>query len=122
MDHLSNPYVAGAFELGVFVALALLAALWPSARKWAVVVLGALTPLVLSLAVTSVRHLLLGQEEAGFIFREIWLTTLLPYAGCLVFGAALGLLRVPRGLPARYILGLAPVSVLAVVLAVVWPQ
>lgn len=115
-------YLAVAFELGAPVVLAVLAAWRPALRKWVVVVLGALTPLLLSFAVTGVRHFALAQEEAGFAIWEMWLTSFLPYVGCLAFGAALGLLKVPTGLSARYILGLVPTAVLAIVLAVALPQ
>lgn len=122
MDTNTRLYLAAAFQLGLPVALALLAAAVPATRRWAVVVLGALTPLLLSFAVTSVRHLGLGQEEAGYAFFEMWLTSFLPYLACAALGAALGFVPRPAGLSARYILGLVPPAALAVVLAVVWPQ
>lgn len=122
MNTQTNTYLAAAFELGVPVVLAFLGAVRPPIRKWVVVVLGALTPLLLSLAVTSVRHFVFAQEEAGFAIFEMWLTSFLPYVACLVFGSALGLLRLPTGLSARYILGLVPPSLLALVLAIALPQ
>jgi hypothetical protein len=122
MDTQTMIYLAAAFELGVPVALGFLAAVRPTLRKWVVVVLGALTPLLLSLAVTAVRHFAFAQEEAGFAIWEMWLTSFYPYLGCLAFGSALGLLKVPTGLSARYILGLAPTAVLAVGLAIALPQ
>jgi hypothetical protein len=122
MNPQMSMYLAAAFELGTPIALGVLAAMRPSGRRWVVVVLGALTPLLLSLAATSVGHLVFAQEEATFIFREVWVTTLLPYAACLVFGAIAGLLRVPSGLSARYIMGLIPTAALALILAVTVPQ
>lgn len=122
MNTQTNIYLAAAFELGLPVALAFLGAFRPALRKWVVVVLGALTPILLSFAVTGVRHFAFAQEEAGFAIWEMWLTSFLPYVACLGLGCALGLLRVPAGLSARYILGLVPPSVLAVVLAIALPQ
>lgn len=122
MDTQTKIYLAAAFILGVPVVLALLGAFRPALRKWVVVVLGALTPLLLSFAVTGVRYFGFAQEEAAMAIQEMWLTSFLPYVACLVFGSALGLLRVPAGLSARYILGLVPTSVLAVVLAIALPQ
>lgn len=122
MNTQTNTYLAAAFELGVPVVLAFLGAVRPPIRKWVVVVLGALTPLLLSLAVTGVRHFAFAQEEAGFAIWEMWLTSFLPYVACLVFGSALGLLRLPTGLSARYILGLVPPSLLAFALAIALPQ
>lgn len=115
-------YLAAAFELGTPVVLGILLALYPAARKWGVVVLGAITPVLLSLVATSVGHLVFKQEEAGFIFIEIWMASLIPYAACLGFGVVAGLLRMPRGLPARYIMGLLPPAALALILAVAVPQ
>jgi hypothetical protein len=117
-----NMYLAAAFELGILIVLAVLAAWRPAARKWTVVVLGALTPLLLSLAATSVKHLVFADDEAGFIFGEIWITSFLPYVACLVLGSLMGLLKVPSGLSARYIMGLVPPAVLAIVLALAVPQ
>lgn len=122
MDTQTSIYLAAAFELGVPVALVFLGAFRPSLRKWVVVVLGALTPLLLSLAVTGVRHFVFAEEEAGFAIWEMWLTSFLPYVACFAAGSGLGLLKVPTGLPARYILGLVPPSVFAVALVVAMPQ
>ena len=122
MDTQTSIYLAAAFEVGIPVALVFLGAFRPSLRKWVVVVLGALTPLLLSFGVTGVRHFVFAQEEAGFAIWEMWLTSFLPYAACFAVGSALGLLKGPTGLSARYILGLVPPSVVAVVLAVAMPQ
>jgi hypothetical protein len=122
MDTQTNIYLAAIFELGVPVVLAFLGAVRPATRKWVVVVLGSLTPLLLSLAVTGIRYFVFAQEEAGFAVWEMWLTSFLPYVASLVFGSALGLLRFPTGLSARYILGLVPPSLLALALAVALPQ
>ncbi len=122
MDPQTRLYLAAAFQLGLPVVLALVAATVPVTRRWVVVVLGALTPLLLSFAVTTVRHLGLGEEEAGWAFHEMWLTSVVPYVACLTLGAALGMLRMPASLSARYILGLAPTAAVALLLALWWPQ
>ena len=122
METQTSIYLAASFELGVPIVLSFLGALRPAMRKWVVVVLGALTPILLSLAVTSARHFALAQEEAGFAVWEMWLTSFLPYVACLVFGSALGLLRFPTGMSARYILGLVPPSLLAIAWAIALPQ
>jgi len=114
--------LAIALELGLPVVLAIAAIVWPRIRKWAVVVFGAITPVLLFFAVTVVLALGLGDQGAAIAFDGMWRTSLVPFAACAVLGAVLGLLRVPSTPFLRYTLGLLPPSALAVVLAVVWPQ
>ncbi|MBC7956586.1 MAG: hypothetical protein H7Y33_12045 [Cytophagales bacterium] len=114
--------LAAAVELGVPLALAIAAALRPAIRRWTVVVFGAITPFLLFFAVTTARHLVLGDQGAALALNAMWAMSLIPFAACVALGAALGFIRVPRSPFARYILGLLPPSLLAVILAITLPQ
>ena len=116
MNDTTQMILAAALELGLPAVLAITALLWPRIRLWAVVVLGAVTPLLLSYAATTARFLM-HQEEAQWAFDGMWMSSLVPFLACVALGAALGFSPVPKGKSARFILGLVPPAVLAVVWA-----
>ncbi len=110
--------LAASFELGVPITLALIAALRPTLRKWIVVVLGSITPLLLFYVVTGIRYFAFTDTGAALAFEPMWAMSFVPYIACLAIGCAIAMVRVPRGLSARYILGLIPTAVTAVVLGI----
>ncbi|WP_345530909.1 hypothetical protein [Viridibacterium curvum] len=115
MNDNTSLYLAIAFELGLPAILGLLA-LWPRARRWLVVPLGAVTPFLLFYAFNAFGAWR-GDVGATLAFQGMWLSTLIPYAACAAFGAAFGTLllfvRLKITKSSRYILGVVPSAILA---------
>ena len=116
MNQETRIWLTAAVELGLPALLGVAALLWPRIRLWAVVVLGAVSPLLLFYAVTTAR-VLLKQEEALWAFSGMWVSSFVPFVACAVLGGVLAISRVPKGKSARFILGLVPPAALAVVWA-----
>ncbi|MFT3736446.1 MAG: hypothetical protein QM776_15745 [Rhodocyclaceae bacterium] len=124
MEDNTSLYLTIAFELGLPILLGLLA-LWPRARRWLVVVLGAVTPFLLFYAFNAFGAWR-GDMGAALAFQGMWLTTLIPYAACAAFGAALGtallFVRIKITKSSRFIAGVLPSAILALGWTLLWAQ
>ena len=118
MNDQTRSILAAFLELALPVALVISCVLWPTSTRRSVVVLGAITPLLIGCAATAVRYLLQGQQDAQWAFFAMWTMSFIPYVACAAVGTALGLLSVPKGTFARYILGFASPSAVALLVAV----
>lgn len=107
--------LTAAFELGLPIILLAISAFLPNARKWAVVMLGALTPFLLLYVVTLVRLFILADKDAGWIYGGMWSISLIPYLVCAVLGFGIGMIPVPRGGSMRYIVGLLPAALVGLI-------
>lgn len=94
-------------ELGLPVALLLASRTRERLRSKAVVVLGAVSPLVALYAHVLVRQLADPGVDRRWAFGAVWVMTFLPYVACVLLGVALAFVPRPTHLGARYLLGLA---------------
>ena len=118
MTDTSLSIIAAAIELSLPVLLALSCVLVPRARVRALVVLGAITPLLLAYCYVSLGYLVIQTEQYSWAIGAMWSMSFVPFAACVVVGAALSFIKRPARPLARFLLGLAaPVPVGLLVIA-----
>ena len=99
---------AAAFELGVPVAAVVAFAVAPRMRKFAVVLLGAVTPLLVAYAFMAASYFFAPAEpSSGFPFSAIWVMSFVVYLALALGGTALAFIPKPSNLYGRYFVGLA---------------
>ncbi|OOG38175.1 hypothetical protein [Rhodanobacter sp. C05] len=99
---------AAAFELGVPVAAIATMVRAPRLRKFAVVVLGAVTPPVLFYCLVAVSYFLNpASTENVFAFYAMSVMSFAAYVAFLLVGAALAFAPKPSNLYARFFVGFA---------------
>ena len=94
-------------ELGSLVAILSVWVRSPNSRSRLVVLLGAMTPLLISYGYVAVRSVVLARTDYDWAFHVMWLMTFWPYIGCVIIGIAVSLVKKPSNLAARFLLGLA---------------
>jgi hypothetical protein len=114
MNISENVLTAGAVfvELGLPIVLFGLNKISHQAKTKAVVILGALTPLLVVYAVISVAYLIFPRDKGDlFAFFAIWVVSFAFYAASALIGVAVSFLKWPAGMCARFALGLASTPV-----------
>jgi len=97
---------AGAFELSVPIAAVVALAFAPRMRKFAVVLLGAVTPLFLAYAFMAASYFFAPAETSGrFYFSALWIMSFVVYLALALMGAALAFIPKPSNLYGRYLIG-----------------
>jgi len=97
---------AAAFELGVPVAAVVALAFAPRMRKFAVVLLGAVTPLLIAYAFMAASYFFARAEPSGrFPFSAVWVMSFVVYLALALVGAALAFIPKPSNLYGRYLIG-----------------
>jgi hypothetical protein len=101
-----------ALELGMPLSLAFLWIKRPQLRSRIVVLLGSITPFLVLYAWVATGYIGARTRDNQWALYAMWLMSLLPFVLCTIIGAAIGFLRWPLHLVARYIMGLmAPLLV-----------
>ena len=95
------------FELGVPSAAIIVMLRSPRLRKFVIVVLGAVTPLVLLYGAVVVAFLLNPNKGNIFAFYAMWVMSFFAYAAILVGSIALAFVPRPSNLYARFFIGFA---------------
>jgi len=95
------------FELGVPSAAIIVMLRSPRLRKFVIVVLGAVTPLVLLYGAVVVAFLLNPNKGNIFAFYAMWVMSFFAYAAILLGGMALAFVPRPSNLYARFFIGFA---------------
>lgn len=104
-------------EFGLPLWLCLLMRRRPAVRPKAVVVLGALFPLLAIYAWLVAAYCFTPDDPgARFAIFAAWVMTFIAYVGAALVGFALSFLRKPGKLWARFAMGLASVLVVAMVI------
>jgi hypothetical protein len=114
MDISENVLTAGAVvvELGLPIVLLGLNKRSHQAKAKAVVILGALAPLLVVYAVISVAHLISPRGKSDvFASFAIWVVSFPFYVASASIGVAVSFLKWPAGMRARFALGLASTPV-----------
>ncbi|EIL96478.1 hypothetical protein RHOFW104T7_00260 [Rhodanobacter thiooxydans] len=94
------------FELGVPLAAIVVVAFVPRIRKFAVVLLGAVTPLLLAYAFIAASYFSAPAEPSGrFPFSAVWVMSFVVYLALVLAGTALALIPKPSNLYGRYFIG-----------------
>lgn len=97
-----------AFELGIPVAAMVILVRVPRFRRFATVVLGAVTPFVLFYGFVTVSYLLNpSSKENVFSFYAMWVMTFMAYAALTIGGMLLALIPKPSNSYVRFLLGCA---------------
>ena len=97
---------AAAFEIGVPFVAAFALAFVPRMRKFAVVLLGALTPLLIAYAFMATSYFLAPSVHSGtFPFSAVWVMSFVAYLALTLVGMALAFISKPSNLYARYLIG-----------------
>lgn len=101
---------AAAFEIGIPVAIALLAWRVAKFRRFAVVIMGALTPAIVAMVWLSYEQF--AARPPGNMAGAGWVMGFVAYVALLIGGSLLSFLPRPSNFVARYAVGLAmaPVS------------
>ena len=94
-----------AIELGLPVGLLVLMVLRPAVRPRAVVILGALFPVLCMYGAIAASFLVSQGKSGVFAFYAMWVMTFAPYVAVALGGLALSFLRWPRNYWARFGLG-----------------
>jgi hypothetical protein len=121
MDISENVLTAGAVvvELGLPIVLLGLTKRSHQAKAKAVVILGALTPVLIVYGVISVGYLIFPRDKSDiFAFYAIWVVSFAFYVASALVGVAISFFKRPAGMCARFALGLVstPVTYGAIVL------
>jgi len=96
------------FELGVPIAGIMVTLRAPRLRKFVILVLGAVTPVLLLYGAVTVAFLLNPADKGNiFSFYAMWVMSFFPYAAILVDGIALAFVPRPSNLYARFLIGFA---------------
>jgi len=96
------------FELGVPTAAIMVMLRAPRLRKFVIVVLGAVTPLLLLYGAVAVAFLLSPSDKGSiFAFYAMWVMSFFAYAAILVGSIALAFVPRPSNLYARFFIGFA---------------
>lgn len=99
---------AAAFELGVPVAAVVALVFAPRMRKFAAVLLGVVTPLLLVYAVAVGSYFFASAEPSSrFSFYAVWVMSFVVYLALVLVGVALAFIPKPSNLYGRYFVGLA---------------
>ena len=99
-------FVAAAFELGLPLTIVVLCVRRPGLRSALLVPLGALTPLVLFLLYCWAGSLSVPPNaEARWAAGAVWEMSFAPYVVIAAIGFAVALVKVPKGLVTRYLVG-----------------
>jgi purine-cytosine permease-like protein len=94
------------FEIGVPLAAAVASAFAPRIRKFAVVLLGALTPLLVAYALMAASYFFAPAEPSGrFPFSVVWVMSFAVYLALVLVGTALAFIPKPSNLYGRYLVG-----------------
>ena len=94
------------FELGVPLAAAVALAFAPRIRKFAVVVLGAVTPLLLAYAFITASYFFVHVEPSSRVpFSAIWVMSFVVYLALALMGTVLAFIPKPSNLYGRYFVG-----------------
>jgi|SRR6185437_29404 len=104
---------AATFELGVLMAATAAMAFAPRMRKFAVVLLGAVTPLLIFYAIAAGSYFFAPAVPSGsFPFSAIWVMSFAVYLAVALGGTALAFIPKPSNLYGRYFVGMvsAPIS------------
>jgi len=104
---------AAAFELGVPVAAVIALAFAPGMRKFAALLLGAVTPLLVAYVLMAGSYFFETGEPSGrFPFSAVWMMSFVVYLALAIVGAVLAFIPMPSNLYVRYFVGLlsAPMS------------
>ena len=114
--YISETYLtlgAATFELGVLMAAISAFAFAPPMRKFAIVLLGAVTPLFILYAIVAGSYFFVPEKPSGrFPFSAIWVMSFVDYLALALGGTALAFIPKPSNLYGRYFVGLvsAPIS------------
>lgn len=99
---------AATFEVGVSMAAIAVLAFAPRMRKFAVVLLGSVTPLLISYVLAAGSYFFAPNGPSGkFPFSAIWVMSFIVYLALALGGAALAFIPKPSNLYGRYFVGLA---------------
>jgi len=104
---------AATFELGVAVATAAAVTFIPRTRKFTVVLLGTVTPLLVAYAFLAGSYLFASASPRGtFPYSAIWVMSFVVYLALMLVGTVLAFIPKPSNLYGRYLIGLtsAPIS------------
>lgn len=104
---------AAALELGVPVAAFIALAFAPRMRKFSVMLLGAVTPLLVVYLVVAGSYIFTTATPAGrFAFHAMWAMSFAVYLALVLMGTVLAFIPRPSNLYVRYLVGLvsAPMS------------
>jgi hypothetical protein len=104
---------AAAFELGMPVAAVIALAFAPRMRKFAALLLGAVTPLLLAYVLVAGSYFFATAEPSGrFPFSAVWMMSFVVYLALAIVGAVLAFIPKPSNLYVRYFVGFlsAPMS------------
>ena len=104
---------AATFELGVPMAAIVAMVFAPRMRKFAAVLLGAVTPLLVAYAFLAGSYFFAPAEPPGtFPFSAAWVMSFIVYLAFALVGAVLAFIPKPSNLYGRYLVGLVstPVS------------
>jgi hypothetical protein len=103
---------AAAFEFGVPFAAAVTLAFAPRIRKFAVVLLGAVTPLLIAYAFMAGSYFFAPAEPSGrFPFSAVWVMSFVVYLALALVGTALAFIPKPSNLYGRYFVGFLSVPI-----------
>ncbi|OIO67127.1 MAG: hypothetical protein CO186_09230 [Zetaproteobacteria bacterium CG_4_9_14_3_um_filter_49_83] len=97
--------LAATLEIGTPIGLTVGWFQMPGLRKRIVVILGAVTPLLMAYTYTTVKYVVLNQEDAAWGFYAMWVMSFVPYLACMMIGLILGLLKRPNNQFIRYMIG-----------------
>ena len=99
---------AATIELGIPLLAIIALVRVPRLRRFAVVLLGAVTPAVVFYGLVVVTYLINPSSQSNiFSFYAAWVMTFLAYVTLLVIGGALAFLPKPSNLYARFFVGFA---------------